>query len=193
MTGRADAAPGSAAGLNPASAAAPDVAAAPDPAPDPATAPDPAAAEPIAPAGRTRLGSHAICLDDAGRLLLCRLAVSEVASGAWTLPGGGVEFGEHPDDACLRELREETGLEGRIERVEDVFSHLYPASRWAGGQDLHFLSVLYRVQIVGGELGDELDGSTDRAAWMTPDEIRGLALVELARAAIERILPGLLP
>ncbi len=157
-----------------------------------ATTPDPAVTEPAAATGRTRLGSHAICFDDAGRLLLCRLAVSEVETGAWTLPGGGVEFGEHPDDACLRELREETGLHGEIERVESVFSHVYPASRWAGGQDLHFLSILYRVRIVGGELGDELDGSTDRAAWMSPDEIRSVKVVELARAGIERALPGVL-
>jgi 8-oxo-dGTP diphosphatase len=160
---------------------------------EPITAtPDPAATESAPPLGRTRLGSHAICLDEHDRLLLCRLAVSEVESGAWTLPGGGVEFGEHPDAACLRELREETGLHGRIERVEGVFSHVYPASRWAGGQDLHFLSILYRVQIVGGQLGDELDGSTDRAAWMTPEEIGRISVVELAHEAIERVFPGVL-
>jgi 8-oxo-dGTP diphosphatase len=154
--------------------------------------PDPAVAASTTPPGRTRLGSHAICLDDRGRLLLCRLSVREVEPGAWTLPGGGVEFGEHPDDACLRELREETGLHGEIERVEGVFSHLYPGSRWADGQDLHFLSVLYRVRIVGGELGDEVGGSTDRAAWLTPDEIRELTVVELARDAVQRVFPGLL-
>ncbi len=155
-----------------------------------ATVPDPAVTEQPAPRGRTRLGSHAICLDDAGRLLLCRLADTEVAPGSWTLPGGGVEFGEHPDEACLRELREETGLHGEIERVEAVFSHVYPGSQWADGQDLHFLSILYRVRIVGGELVDEIGGSTDRAAWMTPDEIRGISVVEVAREAIDRIFPG---
>jgi ADP-ribose pyrophosphatase YjhB (NUDIX family) len=144
-----------------------------------------------APPGRTRLGSHAICLDEGGRILLCRLSATEVAPGAWTLPGGGVEFGEHPDDACLRELREETGLHGQIEGVESIFSHVYPASSWADGQDLHFVSILYRVGIVGGELGDEIGGSTDRAAWLTPDEIRGITLVELAREALEQVVPGM--
>ena len=153
---------------------------------------DPAIREPTAKpsSGRTRLGSHAICLDDEGRLLLCRLAPFEVEPGAWTLPGGGVDFGEHPDTACIRELREETGLDGVIEGVEGVFSHLYPASRYADGLDLHFLSILYRVRIVGGSLQDEIDGTTDRAAWLTPADLRSIRTVELAQAAIERVWPG---
>lgn len=154
---------------------------------------DPAVREPTPATGRTRLGSHAICLDEAGRLLLCRLAAIEVEAGAWTLPGGGVDFGEHPDDACIRELREETGLDGVIECVEGVFSHLYPASRYADGLDLHFLSILYRVRIVGGSLQDEVDGTTDRAVWMAPDDLRAIRTVELARAAIDRVFPGALP
>jgi 8-oxo-dGTP pyrophosphatase MutT (NUDIX family) len=153
---------------------------------------DPAVREPTPATGRTRLGSHAICLDEAGRLLLCRLSPIEVEPGSWTLPGGGVDFGEHPDDACIRELREETGLDGVIERVEGVFSHLYPASRYADGLDLHFLSILYRVRIVGGELTDEVDGTTDRCQWFGRDEIRNVPIVGLARHAIEHVWPGAL-
>ena len=155
---------------------------------------DPAVREPTpAPAaGRTRLGSYAIVLDPSERILLCRLATNEPEPGAWTLPGGGVDFGEHPDDAVVRELREESGLTGTVTALEGVFSHLYQGSPYANGADLHFLGVLYRVQVTGGELTDEVDGSTDRCAWFGRDELRDLRIVSVARDAIERVWPGAL-
>lgn len=69
----------------------------------------PAAYE-IVPRGRTRLGGYALCRDDADRILLARLSAIEVDVGAWTLPGGGLDFGEDPADGVLRELEEETGF-----------------------------------------------------------------------------------
>ncbi len=125
---------------------------------------------------RTRLGSYAICLDDAGRILLARLSPFEVEAevGAWTLPGGGVDFGEHPDVAVIRELEEETGLHGAIVSVGGIFSHVYPDSPFARGGDLHFLGIIYRVRVTGGDLRAEVGGSTDTCAWTSLDEIRTL-------------------
>lgn len=48
--------------------------------------------------------------------------------GPWELPGGGVEFGEHPDQAVLREVREETGLAAHI---------LGPATTWRYQKNAH--------------------------------------------------------
>jgi ADP-ribose pyrophosphatase YjhB (NUDIX family) len=135
--------------------------------------------------GRTRVGAYALCVDQRERILLARLSAVEVDVGAWTLPGGGLEFGEHPDAAVIRELREETGLDGEIERVAGVFSHLYRQSRAAQGRDLHFLGVLYHVRIVGGELRDETDGSTDTAAWLHREELGDRRLVEIAQYGVE--------
>ena len=136
-------------------------------------------------ADRTRLGAYALATDDAGRVLLTRLSAIEVDVGAWTLPGGGVDFGEHPDHAVLRELEEETGLLGEIEGVAGVFSHVYPRSRAAAGADLHFLGVLYHVRIVGGELRDEVDGTTDAARWFSRAELADIRLVEVARFGLD--------
>jgi 8-oxo-dGTP diphosphatase len=136
------------------------------------------------PAGRTRVGAYALCVDD-DRILLARLSPEEVDVGAWTLPGGGIEFGEHPDTAVIRELEEETGFVGEIEEIAGVFSHVYRQSRAAQGRDLHFLGILYHVRIVGGELRDEVGGSTDTAAWLTQAEIAERHLVEIARFGVE--------
>jgi 8-oxo-dGTP pyrophosphatase MutT (NUDIX family) len=147
----------------------------------------PAAYE-IVPPGRTRLGGYALCTDGEGRILLARLAAIEVDAGSWTLPGGGLDFGEHPDAAVIRELEEETGYLGEIEAVAGVFSHVYRRSRAAQGADLHFLGILYHVRIVGGDLRDEPDGTTDTARWLAPAELAGIRLVEIARFGVDLAL-----
>jgi len=152
---------------------------------------DPAVTEPVGAAGRTRLGAYSICADEHGRILLARLSALEVDVGAWTLPGGGIEFGEHPDVAAVRELREETGLDGEIEELAGIFSHVYRGSRFAGGGDLHFIGIVYWMRIVGGELRDEIDGSTDTSAWFTPGDLAGIRLVELAEYAVGLAYPDL--
>jgi ADP-ribose pyrophosphatase YjhB (NUDIX family) len=144
----------------------------------------PAAYE-IVPPGRTRVGGYALCTDDEGRVLLARLSAIEIDVGAWTLPGGGIQFGEHPDAAAVRELEEETGYVGEIEAVAGVFSHVYRQSRAAGGSDLHFLGILYHMRLVGGRLRDEVDGTTDTARWFRRDELGDVRLVEIAQFGIE--------
>jgi 8-oxo-dGTP diphosphatase len=146
---------------------------------------DGAATDAPNPPGRTRLGSYALCTDESGRILLTRLSVLEVDVGAWTLPGGGVEFGEHPDAALVRELEEETGLSGEIASVAGVFSHVYRKSPAANGADLHFLGILYHVRIVGGELRDEVGGTTDAARWFSRAELGTIRLVEISRFGVE--------
>jgi 8-oxo-dGTP diphosphatase len=154
---------------------------------------DPAVERPYLGPNVTRLGSYALCLDDSNRILLARLSAVEVDVGAWTLPGGGLQFGEHPDDGCRRELQEETGLTGEIEGVAGVFSHVYEKSRFARGADLHFLGVVYRVRVTGGVLRDETDGTTDTAAWLSRDEVAGIRLVELARFGCSLAFSGFEP
>ncbi len=130
----------------------------------------------------TRVAAYALCVD-AGRMLLCRIAPGPwTAVGRWTLPGGGLDFGELPADAALRELAEETGLVGEVEGLADVFSW---SGRWRHPEDgadeaFHAVQIVYRVRVTGGELRDEPDGSTDRAAWFDLDQLAALPLVRLA-------------
>jgi 8-oxo-dGTP diphosphatase len=131
----------------------------------------------------TRISAYALCVDG-GRILLCRIAPGHWSGvGQWTLPGGGLDFGEAPADGALRELTEETGLTGEIGELAAILSW---SGRWLHPRDgvdeaYHGIQVVYRVRITGGELRGEPDGSTDAARWFAPDELDGVELVDLAR------------
>ncbi len=134
-----------------------------------------------------RIAAYALCTDDASRLLMCRLSDVTERAGWWTLPGGGIHFGEDPEVAAIRELEEETGYTGRIVELLAVDS----AHRTARGRldgvdyDYHGVRIIYRAEITGGELRHEVQESTDYAAWWTRDELRSLPLVALGRLGVE--------
>ena len=134
---------------------------------------------------RTRVAAYAVCCDDDGRVLLCHIAPSVGVGDVWTLPGGGLDFGEPPELAVLRELTEETGYVGELEGLIGVSDRVF---RDVDGADrLHAIRILYRVRVVGGELRDEADGSTDTCRWYQPKEARRLRLGELARHALDLV------
>jgi len=141
-----------------------------------------------------RVAAYNVCLDESSRLLLCRLSDITERPGWWTLPGGGIDFGEHPEAGALRELREETGLIGRIVgllAVDSLRRTLRATERDRLGFtegtecDYHSVRIVYRTEIIGGDLRDETDESTDMAAWWTRDEIAALSFLELVRIGVE--------
>lgn len=115
------------------------------------------------------------------RILLCRLSAHISSRGEWTLPGGGIEFGEHPEEAVVREVREETGLDVRLTELAHVDSIVFTIT----DGKMHAIRFIYRAEIVAGDLTHEADGSTDRCQWFTADEVRNLPLVTLAKAGVQ--------
>ncbi len=64
-----------------------------------------------------------VCLvkNDKGEVLLIKRGV-EPGKGKWALPSGFMEQEETPEEACIRELEEETGIKGKVKRLIAVYS-----------------------------------------------------------------------
>jgi len=125
-----------------------------------------------------RLGSYAVVFrtDAEGRdlMLLTRISPSGYPAGWWTLPGGGVDHGESPNDAVVRELFEETGLDALSSRLVEVHDiHIVDEGRDDMYEDYHGVHLLYAVHVdpdVEPHV-TEVGGSTDLARWVPVDEI----------------------
>jgi ADP-ribose pyrophosphatase YjhB (NUDIX family) len=120
-----------------------------------------------------------------GKVLLVRRG-NEPGRGKWSLPGGRIRFGERSEEAALREMREETGLEVRLRRVVDVVDVFWRSER---GELLeHFVIVDFEAEVIGGELrpaDDALD-----ARWFSPEELKGLEMTESTRRFLEKHFLG---
>lgn len=125
-------------------------------------------------AKRMRVAAYLICIRD-GEILLTRLG----SSRRWTLPGGGLDHGEDPIDGVLRELAEETGYSGVIDRLVGIDSVTWTYEEAGVSTEIHGLRIVYEGRVVGGALRPESDGSTDHAAWIRLDEIDSLDRVDL--------------
>jgi 8-oxo-dGTP diphosphatase len=103
-----------------------------------------------------------VLLDRDGRVLLAKRPKGRPLAGLWEFPGGKVEPGERPEDALIRELREEVGItiEGQDLVPLTFASHTYP--------DFHLLMPVYLCRCWQGHVtaheGQEL-------IWVMPDKL----------------------
>ncbi|MGZ4453671.1 MAG: NUDIX hydrolase [Nocardioides sp.] len=121
---------------------------------------------------RQRVAAYAIIQrvspDHGLEILLSRLSAVVTDDEVWTLPGGGIEHGEDPRAAVVREVREETGLSATVGDTAHVFSH-HGQRNWRGKRvDAHALRIVYDGWVPADSPVPhtvEVGGTTAEAAW----------------------------
>jgi 8-oxo-dGTP diphosphatase len=102
------------------------------------------------------VGAAAFVFDDAGRLLVVK---ENYGRYRWSLPGGAVEIGESPEEACVRETLEETGAEVRIDGL--VGTYALP----------DIVVHAFRCSIVRGVPVLQPTGELSAVVWLSPEAI----------------------
>ena len=124
------------------------------------------------------MAAYAVILRERGgrvEILLSRLAPRVSRSELWTLPGGGVDHGEDPRDALIREVQEEAGLDATVGDRARVYSAHMPRSPRDGQLvDAHAIRLVYEGWVPPDAPAPrvvEVDGSTVEAAWKALDDV----------------------
>ncbi|WP_179299636.1 A/G-specific adenine glycosylase [Rubrivirga marina] len=118
-----------------------------------------------------------LVIDDASRVLIQRRPEDAMLGGLWEFPGGKVEDGETPGEACVRELREELAVEvevsAPIARVEHAYSHF------------RITMHAFRCRLVSGEPASE---TGEPIAWVPIDALDDYAFPRANRRVIEALI-----
>ena len=101
-------------------------------------------------------------MNEDGTLLIARRPAGRPLAGLWEFPGGKVEAGEEPEDALVRELKEELGIEvAKADLAPLTFaSHAYP--------DFHLLMSVYLCRRFEGRV-TALEGQ--EFLWVRSDSL----------------------
>lgn len=126
------------------------------------------------------MGVGALILSNGKILLEKRL--NEPGRGKWSIPGGLVELGESPEDAVIREVREETGLIVADPKLVGVVNSVTLDAD--GRIKYHFVIIDYFVRVLGGELRAADDAEAVR--WVNLDKAEEYDLTETLRQFLRR-------
>ena len=128
---------------------------------------------------RLLLVSAAAMINSAGAVLLAQRPQHKSLGGLWEFPGGKVEPGESPEQALVRELKEELGVDVAVESLSPF------AFASHGYEDFHLLMPLY---VIRHWQGDPVAHEAQALAWVKPSELKSYAMPPADVGLVERLI-----
>jgi ADP-ribose pyrophosphatase YjhB (NUDIX family) len=129
---------------------------------------------------RPIVGAGALIIKN-GKLLLIKRG-AKPGQGRWSIPGGLVELGERVQDAIVREVKEECGLDIEVERLMDVFDSITRDEK--GRVQYQFVVVNFLAKIKGGTLKNADD--VLEARWVPLNEVKKYNLTNSFRKFFQK-------
>jgi ADP-ribose pyrophosphatase YjhB (NUDIX family) len=127
---------------------------------------------------------YGVCIHD-GAVLLVRATTPHDGGEIWWLPGGGIDWGESPQQTLEREFIEETGL-----RVTNHLLHsvLDDQRVRVNGDHVHTVRIIYFATVEVAPLQHEAGGTTDFVMWAKLNELNRIRVADYAQSSIEAVV-----
>ena len=142
------------------------------------------------PLVRQRLAAYAIVLSDRG-LLATEFSERTAVPGSWGLPGGGIDAGENPSQAVIREAVEETGQHIEIAHLLDIQTdHWIGRSPSGVVEDFHAVRIIYAATCPAptDPVVNDVGGTTASTRWVPLHAWQRMHWAAGTRALLDRHL-----
>jgi ADP-ribose pyrophosphatase YjhB (NUDIX family) len=120
--------------------------------------------------------------DDAGRILLVRLLDTD----QWAVIGGAIEPDESPQQAAVREAREEAGVHIALGRILGVIGGPEFRITYPNGDQTSYVSTMFEATVIGGSPRPDGD-ETSAVAWWPPDQLPYDEMSSFTRALLQAV------
>lgn len=122
-----------------------------------------------------------------GKVLLCE---SHKWPGKYTVPGGHVELGETCEEALVREIKEEVGLDIEVLDLISIQEVIYPNEFW---KRAHFIFFDYLCRASGNQTVIADAKEIQNTTWVDPRYVLDMNIDRYLRHFITRFLDRSIP
>jgi 8-oxo-dGTP pyrophosphatase MutT (NUDIX family) len=139
---------------------------------------------------RAKVGKDLILLPSVAALIRGedgRILLVKHVEGRWQMPGGAVDPGEHPAEACMRECREEASIDVEPLRLLGAFGGPEYQTTYSNGDLVAYVVAVYEGRIVGGEPAPG-DDETQDVGWFDVAQLASLDMHDATRTTLAALL-----
>ncbi|MEB2301431.1 NUDIX domain-containing protein [Lysinibacillus xylanilyticus] len=111
-----------------------------------------------------KVGVGAVIQDKANKILLV-LRKKAPEAGCWSLPGGKVDYMETIENAIIREIKEELGVDIEVTQLVCVTNHIIQS------EDVHYVAPTFAARITNGEVQNREPHALEEVQWFSINEI----------------------